>query len=106
METNFVLNVITRCLDGARLSPRPLFERFVRARRRFPLFKRRDPCRPTTMLTQGPQFSRLVPVGEYCPSKRCLERKKNVTTRCDQMRSCTDSRVCTHQRARRGSEYC
>ena len=35
-----------------------LFVRFVRARRRYPLFKRRDPWRATTMLTQGPQCSR------------------------------------------------
>ena len=52
METNFVLNVITRCLDRGRPSPRPLFVRFVRARRRY-LFKRRDPWRATTLLTQG-----------------------------------------------------
>ena len=36
METNFVLNVVTRCLDRGQLSSRPLFVRFVRARRRYP----------------------------------------------------------------------
>ena len=103
VETNFVLNVITRCLEWGRLSPRPLFVRFVRARRRYPLFKRRgDPWRATTMLTQGPQFSR-APVGENCPSNAVLTPKKTLTQDVVRCACATDSHACTHQHARRGS---
>ena len=52
METNFVLNVIHRCLERSRPAPRPLFVRFVRAQRRC-VFKRRDPWIATTLLAQG-----------------------------------------------------
>ena len=58
----------------------------VRARRRY-LFKRCDPWIATTILTQGPQFSRCAPVGENCPRNAVLT-PKNTNTRCEQMRSC------------------
>ena len=72
-----------------------LFVRFVRARRRYPLFKRRDPWRATTTLTQGA----TVLTGENCPSNAVLTRKTNtINTRCDQMRSC-NGLTCAHSTA-------
>ena len=43
-------------------------------------------------------------MGEKLSKQRCLDTKKKTSTQGDQMRSCNRfSRVCTQQRARRGS---
>ena len=89
METNFVLNVIPRCLERSRPAPRPLFVRFVRAQRRC-VFKRRDPWIATTLLAQGATVFTMSTRGWKLSKQRSvltLERK-TINTRCDQMRSC------------------